>query len=417
MKKQTVTIWAFALITATGLFSFLRPVNKQADKGQNETFLFLSDVHIDTQSDTTTYGNDTGLDLWYAFIGKVEKLLSAPNAPGFIVYTGDLPAHYRCGETCYLAPAARTTHDSNIITILSALNRVAAKYHKPIFYLPGNNDALAGDYFSFADEQQQTPLSMIRTAPGFFPNASLGGVPGMVSNPHAALGFYSAYPVKGLRFIALNSVIYNAYFETVDGTTQKSDGNVQMKWLAAQLSDAEAKKEKVYIAMHVPPGTDAYSGNAMWTELNNNQNWVQRFLALTTRYKATIAGVLYGHTHMDEVRRIYDSTGTTITEVAISCPGVTPQHYNNPGFKVVQYDAQSKELMDFTTYYTVPSAKIWGDSTYTFSSAYANTRGSSIFDRLSNLSLSAVNNYMSFTYTVRNGAAGYNTSRGIEVKP
>lgn len=415
MKRNILPLAVLFFISA-GLLSFLVPADTSANKG-NPTFLFLSDVHINTQSNTTAYGDDTGLQLWAAFLAKVESILAGPGAPNFIVYTGDLPAHYRCGSTCYLPPSARTTHDSNITVILSGLNRLAAKYHKSIFYLPGNNDALAGDYYSFADSQQQTPLSLVHTSRNFFPNSVYGQIPGMVSDPHAALGFYSAYPIKGLRLIALNTVTYSDNFETVDGTTQKSDGNVQMSWLGAQLADAEAKNEKVYITMHIPPGMDAYGNTTMWTNLPKNQNWQNTFLKLTTRYKATIAGILYGHTHMDEVRRLYDSTGTQITEVAISCPGVTPQHYNNPGFKVVQYDATSKELMDFTTYFTTPAATKWGDSTYTFSKVYGSAPGTSIFTRLSSLSLSAVDNYMNYTFMVRNGAPTYNTTTGIEVKP
>ncbi len=416
MKRFQLPLIGLALAAAATLVSFLRPEPAPAGK-QNPTFLFLSDVHVNAQSKTTAYGQDTGLELWAAFLAKVERILSGPNAPGFIVYTGDLPAHYKCNGSCYLPPSVRGTHDSDLKVILNALNRISAKYNKPIFYLPGNNDALAGDYFSFSDSMHRTPLSLVRTGATFFPNPSMGGIPGMVSDPHAALGFYSARPVKGLRLIALNTVIYNAWFEAVDGSTQKSDGNVQMSWLRAQLADAEASGEKVYLAMHVPPGTNAYDNTTMWTELNNNQNWQNTFLGLTTRYQGTIAGILYGHTHMDEVRRLYDTTGARITEVAISCPGVTPQHKNNPGFKVVQYDATSKELMDFTTYFTTPTATVWGDSSYTFSKVYSSAPGASIYDRLSSLSFSAVSNYMTYTYMVRNGLATYPTARGIEVKP
>jgi len=416
MKKNSLSIGLYSIILAIAAIFFLASAGKPQKK-ENSSFLFLSDVHLNTQSDTTVYGDDTGLELWAAFLGKVDRILSGPHAPGFIVYTGDLPAHYHCSESCYLPPSARGTHASNLTAILSGLNRLAAKHHKPIFYLPGNNDALAGDYYSFADEQQHTPLSLVKTSSYFFPNSSMGTIPGMVSDPHAALGFYAARPEHGLRLIALNTVIYNSYFEAVDGTTQKSDGNVQMSWLGAQLADAESKNEKVYIAMHVPPGTDAYSNKTMWTELSKNQDWLNSFLALTTRYKATIAGILYGHTHMDEVRRLYDSTGSNITEIAISCPGVTPQHYNNPGFKVVQYDPASKELMDFTTYFTTPSAKKWGDSSYTFSKVYNCPSRTSIYSRLSSLPLRTVNSYMGYTFTVRNGLPTYNTSAGIEVKP
>jgi hypothetical protein len=138
---------------------------------------------------------------------------------------------------------------------------------------------------------------------------------------------------------------------------------------------------------------------------------------MTSQYKETIAGILYGHTHMDEVRRLYDPTGTKITEVAISCPGVTPQHSNNPGFKIVEYNAESMELLDFTTLYTTPQSPYWGNASYTFSSAYGCNDTCNIFQTLSMLSLDKVATRMGTTFMVKNGMAGYNITQGIEVKP
>ena len=430
-KKYTRSFFIAGSIAIAGLMAFRKqgPANKAPQQRhitktghkKNPSFLFLSDVHINTTSKTTVYGGDTGEDLWAAFLHKADTILRGKESPSFIIYTGDLPAHYSCSTGCYLPPASRTGHNNNIDTILSALHRLADKYHKPLFYLPGNNDALAGDYYSFADEQQQTPLSLEPASPYFFPKAmgnnNSTAAPCMVSAPHPTMGYYSACPVKGLRLVALNTVIFNANFTAVDGTTQQRDGNIQMIWLAAQLADAEAKKEKVYIAMHIPPGTDAYGGKSMWVQLPGNKtNWLNSFLNLTDRYKATIAGILYGHTHMDEVRRLYDSTGTHITAVAISCPGVTPQHYNNPGFKTVQYDPENMQLLDFTTYYTHPGQQYWGDSTYSFSQAYGRLPGMTIYGRLSNMPLQNVSNGMNRIFTVKNGAATYNITSGIEVK-
>jgi hypothetical protein len=239
----------------------------------------------------------------------------------------------------------------------------------------------------------------------------------MVSNPNPGLGYYAAYPVRGLRLIALNTVIYNAKFKAVDGTTQMTDGNLQMEWLSAQLADAASKKEKVYIAMHVPPGTDAYSGRPMWKIQTPGENaWLNTFLTLTAKYQNTISGIFYGHTHMDEVRRLYDSTGRNITTVAISCPGVTPQHNNNPGFKTVQYNPSTMDLVDFTTYYTHPGQPVWGDSSYTFSKTFAAMPGKSIHYTLSHMTLPAVARCMNEIYTVKNGIVKHSVIKGIEVK-
>jgi UDP-2,3-diacylglucosamine pyrophosphatase LpxH len=397
------------------------PAKNQLKSKQDPSFLFLSDIHLNSTTDTTAYGADTGMNLWANFLKKVDFILDSDNPPGFVVYTGDLPAHYHCDPSCYLPPEERTTHNQNLTVILTGLRNLASKYNTPFFYLPGNNDGLAGDYFSFTDEQQQTPFSLLPDSANPYPALNIlqgtNQAPCIISNPHPTMGYYSARPVKGLRLICLNTVIYVASYKPVDGTNQLTDGNTQMTWLAAQLADAKAKKEKVYIALHVPPGMNAYSNNSMWVKLPAQKiSWLNSFLSLTTKYQATIAGILYGHTHMDELRRLYDPTGKRITEVAISCPGVTPQHNNNPGFKTVTYDAISKELMDFTTFYTTPVNTSWGTNTYTFSSTFSSTPGKSIYQQLSGMTLNNITSSMNNIFTVKNGPAGYNTQTGIEVK-
>lgn len=419
MKKINLVLLAMLLL---GTQNFA-----QKRRTANPNFLFLSDIHLNTYSDTTAYGIDTGLELWRAFLAKVDTLLGAPNAPKFIVYTGDLPAHYKCGETCVIPENDRQDHNQNLATILSGLRDVATKHKKPLFYMPGNNDGIAGDYTSFADEQQNTPFTLLPETTNPYPalNTNKPGTnpPCIVSNPNPNLGYYSARPIAGLRLIALNTVIYSKSFIAVDGTTQLNDGNKQMKWLGEQLKDVAAKNEKVYIAMHIPPGNDAYKydqdpkGATMWAPLPKKSNtWLNQFLTLVAQYQNTISGVLYGHTHMDELRRLYDPTGKKITEVAISCPGVTPQHYNNPGFKIVQYNASSKELLDFTTYYTVPGATVWGMNTYSFNKMFNYPSKNTLYTNVSTSSLSTINTNMNKIYMVMNGAAGYNIQPGIEVK-
>lgn len=388
----------------------------------NPTFLFLSDIHLDATRNNTAYGIDTGLDLWNFFLAKTDSILSGPNAPNFIVYTGDLPAHYSpINGSMYIPVGQRGTHNGNLTAILTGLRNMASKHNKPLFYLPGNNDGLAGDYYSFTDSAGQTPLSLVPDPSNPYPalNSNHNGkkAPCIVSNPHPNMGYYSAYPIPGLRLIALNTVINSHKFVVNDGSDPTKDRDQQMAWLTAQLADAKAKGEKVYLAMHVPPGMDAYAGKPMWAKHKGKAKWLNQFLGLVAQYQSTIAGVLYGHTHMDEVRRLYDAKGN-MTEAALCCPGVTPQHNNNAGFKTVEYDASSKELMDFTTYYTVPTTTdYWGTASYRFSSIYQAKPSTSFCQRLKSLSLNQVYNYMQQAYYVKAPFAVDSVVKtGIEVK-
>ena len=420
MRKAA--LFVAALLFITGLFAFRAVKTTQKTERKHASFLMVSDVHVDTRAKKSNYGGDTGMDLWHAFLQKMDEILSGPDAPAFIVYTGDLPAHYKCNGTCYLTPAERAEHNADIDTALAGLDRLASKHHKPLFYAPGNNDALVGDYYSFADEKQQTSLSLLHASPYFFPNkenAQNQAGPRMIVNPEPGMGYYAAYPEKNLRLIVLNTVIFHQAFTTVDHTDPQADGEKEIKWLAQQLAEAAAAHEQVYLAMHIPPGIEIVHNSPMWAHSSKDgkDNWQADFLNLVSRYRTTIAAVLYGHTHMDEVRRLYDSTGRIVTAVAISCPAVSPQHYNNPGFKVVEYDADTKQPVDFTTYYTTPDAVTWGNKSYTFDNAFGNTSGNTVYDYLSNMPIDSLERRVNSIFTVKHFMPmPFSTKKGIEVK-
>ena len=253
----------------------------------------------------------------------------------------------------------------------------------------------------------------------------------MVSNPDPALGYYSARPVTGLRVIAINSIILGHTYHVADGKSQLDAGNEQMNWLEAQLQDAKGK-DKVLIAMHIPPGNDAYAVSrgkqttGMWSHLAkdsqqpNHQTWLNRFLDLISTHADTVVGLAYGHTHMDELRRLHDHSGKIIA-VAISCPGITTNHGNNPGFKVVSYDSKTKELQDFVTYYTHKNDTRWGNRQYRFTTLFncPPPKSTSILECLTNSryqSTANVNRVMETFYTVMAGSPPYDTSSGIEVR-
>ena len=79
MKKLPLLI-----ITVTLLFSSCS-VNKHTAKKNastgTATFLLISDIHLDTFTDSSRYGNDTGLGLWKIFLAKTDSLLGSSNAP------------------------------------------------------------------------------------------------------------------------------------------------------------------------------------------------------------------------------------------------------------------------------------------------------------------------------------------------
>ena len=212
------------------------------------TFIHLSDVHLNAFADTCTYGKDTGLDLWNITKIKLASILDSDPAPEFVVYTGDLPAHYHCQHnSCFLPPNSqeRANHVENLKTILDDMRSLVDDNNIPFFYMPGNNDAIGGDYYSFADGKGNTPLSLVDTAgvadifPALNTAANCGNPPCIQSAPHPSMGYYSVQALAGLRIITMNSIILGKQYHALDGVDQIDAGNTQMNWIRDELEAAK----------------------------------------------------------------------------------------------------------------------------------------------------------------------------------
>lgn len=432
MKKTSLYLLIAFVGSATGCTD-----NKPASAALIETtivgaathpyFIHLSDIHLDSYSSHTEYKTDTGTDLWKITYEKLDSILGSPKPPQFVIYTGDLPAHNTTRgtttSTCTGESEGKQTsaHLVNVKTLINSIYDLFSKYgHIPFFYLPGNNDGLYCDYCSFDDKQQGTFLSQMPkdSLPAIHADASCGNPPCLLEQ-HLSSGYYAARLMPGLRLLSLNSIIFGSTYIERDGICQIDAGNRQISWLRGQLKSASHAGDKVYIAMHIPPGVDAYSNHQMWASLPAQNPWTNQFLGMVDSNQSTVAGILFGHTHMDEVRRLYNLDGTEITEVAISAPGISPIHKNNPGFKLVYFDPASKDLLDFETCYTTPGASTYGNASYRFSSTYGSRPGSgqSIADCLKSMQIQSIDEAMNTIYMVKSKTASSSTITGIEVKP
>lgn len=352
-----------------------RPIHPPEGSTRPASFLFLSDIHLDGTHQKTRYDvhDDTGWDVWKAFMAKTDSVLRADRSIGFVLFTGDLAAHYGKGR---LHDGQKAAHNANIRPVLDSLRALTARNNRPLFYVPGNNDAIAGNYYPFYfGTNDPTPFTLVDERKDPYPaphvKPGTGTPPCLIDLPDTSLCYYSAYPVAGLRLIVLNTVMYTQTFYGV-ALDPLAPGNAQMAWLKRQLADAQAKDEDVYIAMHVPPGIDAYGNRPTWVGVQPGQDssFADQFLSLVCTYQdSTLRAVLYGHTHMDEFR-LFKSAANSTVGVAISDPAVSPYYGNNPAFKTVQFDPGSKAITDFTTYYTTLPVGSWGNRSYTFSTIF-----------------------------------------------
>ena len=419
MKKSRKTALVAALAAAIGASTYFA---LKTDRNVSN-FLFISDVHLNSFTQETTYGGDTGMILWKAFLTKADSVISKSD-PSFIVYAGDLPTHVNFNTP--IPDSARVVHNKNIATILTDLRDLATKHDKALMYLPGNNDGIAGDYASFADEEGETPLDLIPENNNPYPLVNMNKTgtqaPYVVSNPEPKIGYFSAKPTDGLRVIAMNTVLHASNYFPADGSDKFTDASQQLSWLSDQLDDAQKQGEKALIALHIPPGINAYNYKLIqnratnWKKYPAPNDWNNQFLQIVADHQETITGVLYGHTHMDELRRLYNPAGTEITEIGISAPGVTPNHDNNPGFKIVEFDSKSKELIDYTTYYTLPENTTWGNDSYSFNQEFGYSNKNTMFENLSKDNLDSISKKLNKIYMVKHGLAGYKIKPGIDVK-
>ncbi|TFY55311.1 hypothetical protein EVJ58_g8329 [Rhodofomes roseus] len=98
------------------------------------------------------------------------------------------------------------------------------------------------------------------------------------------------------------------------------------------------------IVAHMPPGRgDVVRDQSAY------------FDQVVQRYKHTIAGQFYGHTHADEFAIGYANYSARTAENAVSVamigPAMTPMS-GNPAFKMYDIDPDTYELMDVRSYYT-----------------------------------------------------------------
>ncbi|WP_046757917.1 metallophosphoesterase [Kordia jejudonensis] len=360
-------------------------------------FLVLSDVHVDKDLANTTFGNSyvsvTSENLWKKAKAKIENVVQTEQ-PKFMVYLGDLPG-YDDNER------RENTHE-----MLENLRNLQIGI--PILYLPGNNDSLEGDYHSFTNSNGNSVLTKDADPANPWPiiNKASTVIRAINLDFNKEFGYYSVDLVdkgKKLTIIALNTVIFSNSgshpYVGDDGKTQQEATNTQMDWFKGKLKSLGAT-DRVLIMMHIPPGTDGYKNKHHHSETTYDKMWhpsllytmknasgtsvtyqlQDAFIELISKHKSNIIGMLNGHTHLDGLRRVVNSTPKQTPEFitySITTPGIAVNHGNNPGFKMFTYNASNFDLLDFKTYYALPTNKAMdGDfqfsdtNFYTFRQAY-----------------------------------------------
>jgi len=380
-----------------------------ADDGYK--FLGMSDIHYDVNEAAQKWKYclycETTDPLLEVTKTKAKKLIKDQDLD-FILVTGDLPGHRDWRARGKQREKIAEMIAGEVHKILGALTDIADDSGVPVIVVPGNNDALAGDYCSFktgvevAGLKDKTPFELAPD-PSNWP-ANNGAV--IADRSFLEKGYYSIYPKAGskLRIIVLNTVIFTSdYADTYCDDNYQSDANQQLVWLSTEMAAAKTAGESILLAMHVPAGTDGARSagfNDMWkSDLNYtgkqltqySGRWVQDvFLDLVGQYPKTVTGLLSGHTHLNGIRRIHNCDGE-FNELDLSIPGITTDHHNWPGMKVIHLNNEN-EFTESQTYYATVDQGVsydWKDkNTFSFAENYPcdHCRTDTLFNRITDMS-------------------------------
>lgn len=166
----------------------------------------------------------------------------------------------------------------------------------------------------------------------------------------------SVQMVPGLRVLSINTIIYSVNhcnqgpypncIAVEANDADPTDPLGQFAWLEQRLNAADVAGAKVYILGHIPPTIESYGPrHSFW-----KQPYIDAFLNVTSQWGAVIEGLLFGHLHSDEWRGgpSLDAVGQPI----LISSSITPIYDNNPSFKVVSYDRDSKAILDYQVFST-----------------------------------------------------------------
>jgi sphingomyelin phosphodiesterase len=252
----------------------------------------------------------------------------------FSIFTGDVVE-----AAVWLVTEDEVTSDMQMFN-----NDMASKLGAPVFPAIGNHEAAPVNAFPRTTTDTSMGVQYV------FDTQSSGWAQWIGSVSAAQVthysGSYSAV-VSGtnLRIISINTVYwYKQNYWLYDSDDFQPDPNGILAFTVQQLQAAEDAGQRAWIIGHMPPGVH----DALLDQSNYFDQIIQR-------YKNTIAGTFYGHTHIDQFEIGYSDytqqTAANAVSFAWIAPALTPRS-GNPAFKIYDIDPDTYEVMDSRVYTT-----------------------------------------------------------------
>lgn len=284
------------------------------------------------------YGCDLSNQTFQSMIKFLPKTVKNPQ---FILFGGDASAHS-------LNYTREELHD----LISYVVNEISSVFpNVPFLFALGNNEFIP-NYGSDDFSTDTKDFASISTILSRFMNED------QLQTFQKGGYYYHDFVESKLRLLIVNSIIYNG------GRDYQVDPYDQFQWIYKSVIEAHRQGLRVGICTHISPGLSFVS------YVSPNQVWKERYHHEfnTLINEVEIDFILSGHIHYD----MLISTNETSKQYSLSAPAVSPQHTNNPSFRVFKYS--EGHLLNYIQYYadigSNPTDDLEWKIEYTFQDAY-----------------------------------------------
>ncbi|KAJ4488627.1 sphingomyelin phosphodiesterase [Lentinula lateritia] len=156
---------------------------------------------------------------------------------------------------------------------------------------------------------------------------------------HISGSYAATVPGMDLVILSVNTQYwYRQNLWVYDSDIFQPDPNGILSFMVEQLQAAENAGQKVWVIGHIPLGKPDI--------IEDQSNYYDQILQ---RYKDTIVGQFFGHSHKDQFEIAYsdynNQTAANAVGVGLICPALTPTS-GNPAFKVYDVDPDTLGIMN-----------------------------------------------------------------------
>ncbi|EJD50481.1 putative acid sphingomyelinase [Auricularia subglabra TFB-10046 SS5] len=320
----------------------------------------MSDVHIDREYTVGSEGNCTKPICCRNFADQANSTIEVPAGPfgnvlcdspiklgdvmlqtireldpAFAIFTGDVIDHSIWLIDEPIAADGLTQFNNQMASFLGDLT---------VYPALGNHDTAPANSFPLSDSATRAKNNSDSSNQWVFDIQAAGWARWIQTAAaqqfiHSSGSYSVLVPGTKLRVISLNTqYYYRQNYWLYDRNTMVRDPQGMLAFVVSQLQLAEDQGERAWIIGHVSSGVSDF--------LHDQSNY---FNQIVNRYKATIAGQFFGHTHVDQFEIAYSNFKAQTAEHAIAvnilAPSLAPTS-GNPAFKVYDIDPDTYELLD-----------------------------------------------------------------------